>query len=218
MYPRVKGEFDTVRRLLKGASIARFGDGELKFLGGSGYRRQPATVDLTAELRALVHRPNDGCVIGIPTMDPAGAKYENWLRHMGRFCQYFSRGDGNRYYSAFITRPDSAADNLESQEYVDLLSQLWVGRNVVVLSEPTSKLLAFVRETSNVTHIECPRYEAYSMISQFEREIAAAKPDIALLSCGPTATCLANRLAGRGIQAIDIGSIGGMLQRVKGKA
>jgi hypothetical protein len=218
MYPHVKGEFATVSRLLKGSSIARFGDGELKFLCSAGYRRQPANTALTDEMRALVASPNEGCVIGIPTLDPNGPKYENWRRHEGRFVKFFKRGDGNRYYSAFITRPDSAADNIESPEYVDLLSRLWVGRNVVVLSELTSKLLACVRETSNVTHIECPRYEAYAMVNDFERAIVAAKPDVALLSCGPTATCLANRLAGRGVQAIDIGSIGGMLLRVKGKA
>jgi len=34
-----------------------------------------------------------------------------------------------------------------------------------------------------------------------------------LLSCGPTATVLANRLTKYGIQAIDLGSIGGFLQR-----
>jgi hypothetical protein len=218
MYPRVNGEIETVKRLLKGSSIARFGDGELKFLFGNGYRRQPSNRDLTDEIRALVASPNNGCVIGIPTMDPAGPKYENWIRHEQRFTQFFHSGDGRRYYSAFITRPDSAADNIESPEYVDLLSKLWAGRNVVLLSEVTSKLLKCVRDASNVMHIECPRYEAYSMIAQFERAIVSAKPDIALLSCGPTATCLANRLAGRGIQAIDIGSIGGMLMRVKGMA
>jgi hypothetical protein len=37
---------------------------------------------------------------------------------------------------------------------------------------------------------------------------------VALLSCGPTATCLANRLARRGIQGVDMGSVGGMLVRL----
>ena len=220
MYPRVKGEFDTVRRLLKGASIARFGDGELKILEGAGYSREVSNGKLTAEMRMVAAAPNEGCLIAIPTMDPAGPKYRNWLRHEARFCKYFEHGDGEKYYSAFITRPDSAADPLESVEYFELISKLWAGRErVVVLSEPTSKLLTCARAmAASVVHIECPHRSAYSVIDDLERAIVAANPSVALLSCGPTATCLANRLAGRGIQGLDLGSIGGLLVRWMPKA
>ena len=215
MYPSVAGEFETVRHLHAGCSIARFGDGELKILEGNGYAREVSNGKLTAELRMLVAMPNKGCLIAIPTMDPAGPKYRNWLRHEARFCKYFERGDGEKYYSAFITRPDSAADTLESVEYFELISKLWAGRErVVVMSEPTSKLLTCVqRMAASYVHIECPSKSAYSVIDDLERAIVNAKPSIALLSCGPTATCLANRLAGRGIQGLDLGSIGGLLVR-----
>ncbi len=213
MYPRVAGEFETVRRLLDGCSIARFGDGELKILEGKGYVREVQNPKLTKEMRRIIAEPR--CLIGIPTMDPAGPKYDGWLRHLERFRRYVSADDGRSYYSAFITRPDSAADQLESAEYVRLLSALWTGRErVVVLSEPASKLLTFVRATAgSVVHIECPRHGAYSAIDALEAGIRRARPSIALLSCGPTATCLANRLAARGIQAIDLGSVGGLLMR-----
>ena len=215
MYPRVMGEFETVRRLLKGHSIARFGDGELKILEGRGYVREQPNGKLTAEMRMLVSFPHESCIIAIPTMDPAGPKCANWMRHEARFIRYFWKGDGHRYGSAFVTRPDSAADRLESREYFDLISQLWAGRErVVVLSEPTSKLLTCARATaSEVIHLECPRYSAYELIDDFEHAIVALKPTVALLSCGPTATCLAHRLAGRGVQALDLGSIGGLLMR-----
>lgn len=216
MYPRrVMGEFETVRRLLEGRSIARFGDGELKILGGSGYVREDANGALTSEMRGVVRSPAPDCLLGIPTFDQSGPKYTNWLRHETRFCQFFDDADGRTYGSAFITRPDSAADNLESAEYFDLISRLWVGRDrVVVVSEPTSKLLACVKAMNPGTvHIECPRREAYAVIGDLEKAVRRAKPDIALLSCGVTATCLANRLAGRGIQAIDLGSVGGLLLR-----
>jgi hypothetical protein len=215
MYPRVIGEFATVRRLLKGSSIARFGDGELKFLDGKGYIREPVNEKLSAEMRALVDQPNEGCVIGIPTMDPTGPKYaQTWMRHEKRFCRFFKREDGKRYYSAFITRPDSASDPLESKEYCELMARLWIGKeSVVVLSEPDSKLLTCVKQTNDPLHIECPSHYAYALIDDFERAIVAARPNVALLSCGPTATCLANRLAGHGIHAIDMGSVGALLLR-----
>lgn len=215
MYPRVDGEFATVRRLLAGKSIARFGDGELKILGGNGYARETRNGALTTEMRELVRTPHPDCIVAIPTMDPAGPKYTNWLRHHARFCRYFKADDGNEYGSAFITRPDSAADPLESIAYVELISQLWVGRGpVVVMSEPTSKLLTCVRASNpDALHVECPSHAAYSMIDDLEHAIATHRPAVALLSCGPTATCLANRLARRGIQGLDLGSIGGLLCR-----
>jgi hypothetical protein len=37
---------------------------------------------------------------------------------------------------------------------------------------------------------------------------------VTVLSVGPTATVLANRLAARGIQALDLGSAGGFLLRL----
>lgn len=210
----MKGEFATVRRLLKGKSIARFGDGELKILEGREYSREPRNASLTAEMRMVVDRPHPDCLVAIPTMDPVGPKYRNWLRHEKRFCAHVRRGDGHRYYSAFITRPDSAADNLESREYVELISQLWVGRErVVVVSEPCSKLLSCVQAANEVVHIECQSHGAYAEIDNLEQAVTSAAPTVALLSCGPTATCLANRLAGRGIQGVDLGSIGGLLLR-----
>jgi hypothetical protein len=212
MYPRVIGESATVRKLLKGYSIARFGDGELKILDGQGYSREPINGHLTAEMMLGVRESR--CLLGIPTMDPAGPKFASWQRHEQRFCKYFEKGDGERYYSAFITRPDSAAENLESLEYCSLIARLWLNKpDVVVLSEPTSKLLTCVKRAQPVKHIECPSHGAYARIDAFEAEIVAAKPSIALLSCGPTATCLAHRLARKGIQAIDMGSIGGLLMR-----
>lgn len=217
MYPRVLGEFETVRRLLEGKSIARFGDGEIKMIEGRGYVREASNARLAAELRSVISDPAADCLIAIPTMDPAGPKYANWLRHENRFCRYVRDDDGREYYSAFITRPDSAADRIESPEYFDLLSALWAGQGpVVVISERTSKLLTCVQamRSGDVVHIECPRSSAYAEIEELERAVVKAAPSVALLSCGPTATCLANRLARRGIQGIDIGSVGGMLLRL----
>jgi hypothetical protein len=216
VYPRVLGEFETVRLLLEGKSIARFGDGELKILDGRGYSREPTNYRLTQEMLGVIEAPAGGCLIGIPTMDPAGPKYLNWTRHLERFCRYVQADDGRIYGSAFITRPDSAADPIESAEYFELLSTLWAGEGpVVVLSESTNKLLACVRAMRPVVHVECPSRQAYREIDALERAIVKAAPSVALLSCGPTATCLANRLARRGIQGVDLGSVGGMLLRLK---
>lgn len=213
VYPRVVGEFETVKQLIKGRSIARFGDGELKVMDGFSYVRQEVTEALSAELQHVARNKHRKCLIGIPTMDKKGAKYKNWTRHRARFCKYFRRGSGQRFYSSLITRPDSSPW-IECQEYVDLLTQVWRDKTrVIIVSEPGSKLLTAVKRTNDPIHIECPSHGAYDIIDKLEMAVVKELPDVALLSCGVTATCLAHRLASRGIQAIDIGSIGGFLLR-----
>ena len=56
-------------------------------------------------------------------------------------------------------------------------------------------------------------YDAYDHIDDFEKEILTIKPDIALFAAGITATALANRICGHGIQAVDLGRIGAFFQR-----
>ncbi len=215
VYPVVADEFATLRKLAKGKSIARFGDGELKLLEGGEYVREPRNHALTYELRMVVKRRNPDCLVAIPTMDPSGPKASNWSRHEARFCRYFWEGDGRRYYSAFISRPDSAPA-IESAEYVEEMVALWSRRRVAVVAEADSKLLACARRTAgDVFHVECPHERAYAAIDALERAVVAADVSLALLSCGPTATCLANRLATRGVQGLDLGSIGGLLCRWK---
>lgn len=215
MYPPVAGEFETVNAIKTGKSIARFGDGELKVLDGNGYTRElTANPKLTKELRNIAGRPHPDCLVGIPTMDPAGTKYANWKRHKGRFLKYFRAELGIPYYSSLMTRPD-CGPWLETREYYEHVISIWAQKKrIAVVSEPDSKLLIHLRLThTDVVHVECPMYSAYAVIDRLETAVVKAKPDIALLSVGVTATCLAHRLAKRGIQAVDLGSIGGFLLR-----
>ncbi len=214
LYPKVAGEVETVRKICEGFSISRFGDGEVKMIERHVYTRELTPVpDLSRELRDVIENPHPRCLIGIPTMDPKGTKYENWQRHKGRFTKYFHDKDGRSYYSALITRPDCGVW-MESRAYYEEVIRIWADKKrVAIVSEATSKLLSCIRETHEVAHIECPMYGAYATIDHMERQVVKAKPDIALLSFGPTAKCLANRLSEHGIQAVDLGSIGGFLLR-----
>jgi hypothetical protein len=215
-YPRVHGEFETVKKILKGFSIARYGDGEIKVMERHVYTRELEPVPkLANELKRIAAHPHPKCLIGIWTMDPAGTKYENLKRHEARMLKYFNTSTGVTYYSSLITRPDTGAW-LETREYYEHVIQIWQDkRRIAVVSEDDSKLLAYICLThpTGVWHVACPMYGAYSEIERLEREVLEGAPDIALLSCGPTATALAHRLTKHGVQAIDLGSIGGFLLR-----
>ncbi len=215
-WPRVIGEFETIRKIRKGFSISRFGDGELALLDdGKSLRRMRWEPDksLTEELRKIIANPHPKCLVGIPTMDPKGDKYDNWKRHKSRYTDRL-RGYGTKYYSAFISRPDCGTAWLENQEYADAVRSIWRGKRIVLVSEPYSKILTDMRITGeDAKHISCPMYDAHKHRDEYEQAILEIKPDIAILSAGPVATVLPNRMAGHGIQTIDMGSIGGFLQR-----
>ena len=204
-----------MRAVAAGASIARFGDGEFKMIYGAGYVREPPNLRLSTELFETLKAEAPGLLIAIPTMDPAGPKFASWDRHRERFVRIVP--EDATFYSAFVTRPDSAPWILTA-EYLALVESVWAGRRVAIVCHGSNKLLQVVRATARSTvHIGCPFERAYSGIGRLEREVAGAGVDVAVLSVGPTATCLARRLHARGIQALDFGSAGGFLAKLRGR-
>lgn len=215
-YPEhIFDEFETMRLVAAGASIARFGDGELKLMYGASYSHQIGSLEIATELFNVLNDPAPGCLVGIPTLAPHGPKYQNWIRHKLRYEKVIQRE--GPWYSAFVTRPDSAPW-IEDKEYLEIMDSCWRDKRVAVVCESGSKILKAVRMTAGwATHIRCPSYQAYEQIEEFKEAVLAAKVDVAVLSVGVTATCLANRLAGVGQQALDLGSVGAMLLRLHGE-
>lgn len=211
-YPKVAGEFDTIRAVLRGRSLARFGDGELKMAYGAGYSREPGGPKLADELTRIIQHPHRRLLVGIPTLDPCGPKYGNWTRHADRFERLVSRDV--RYVSAFVTRPDSSPW-INTRAYAELVVKLWAGKRAVVVCEPTGSMYKLVKATAlSAKHFVCPRHRAYAQIDDLEHRVFMELPDIAILSAGPTATCLASRLAARGVHAVDLGSAAGFLRKL----
>lgn len=216
-YPKVLGEFDTIDLVLDGYSLGRYGDGELKVLHGAGYSREPANPALTAELREAFLTPHARCLVGVPTMDPAGPKCENWLRHAERFAG--AMVEGQQYVSAFVSRPDSAPW-INSLAYAKRVEHLWAQRRAVVVCEKKGSMIRAVKRSAReAIHVACPRHGAYAVIDRLEAKVLAFAPDVVILSAGPTASCLANRFARQGVHAVDLGSAGGfLLKLLEGKA
>lgn len=212
-YPKVRDEFSTVAKLLEGYSISRFGDGELKIMGGAGYSREPVNAALTNEINQVFQNPPAGLLLGVPTMDQDGPKGKNWLRHQERFMEFMR--PKYQYYSAFISRPDSAPW-IRNPAYALLVERLWLeNHRVAVVCEPDCSILRTVQMSkANVIHIPCPSREAYSKIGELQDAVDRSSAEVAIISAGPTATCLAARLCVMSIQAIDMGSAGGFLSKL----
>lgn len=210
-YLNVMDEFDTIAMALEGMNLARCGDGEAKIASGFGYSREPPNDKLRCEMAELMFEPKPGCLTCIPTFDPQGVKYANWTRHEARFrrlCDQF-----RTYGSAFVSRPDSA-QWIATKAYAVQVQNLWMNKRAVIVCERKGSMFGTVRMTAKkAKHIECPHSLAYAQIDALERAVIDAQPEIAILSAGPTATCLANRLAKK-VHAIDLGSAGRFIARM----
>lgn len=219
-WPSVLSEYPTVALLQSGKSIARFGDGEMKLMAGYDQMREPANAALGKELRRVISGQVDcvaggKCLVGIPSLDEKGPKYLNWVRHQSRFRLYLSP-TVPQYVSAFVSRPDSAPW-IRSKNYAEHVVSLWKNKHAVLVAENGTAIHRLLESTAKkVTLLECKHREAYSEIDLLEQDTlatVAAGAEIAILSCGPTASCLAPRLAPK-VQAIDIGSAGGFLLKM----
>lgn len=212
-YPDVADEFATIAQLAKGYSIARFGDGELKLIYNSGYAREPSNSKLRMELYHVLNSPHARCLAGVwPLRGQQGPKYESLMRHEPRFLGVLSGRVS--YVSSMITRPD-CAPWIHTKEFAESVESLWRGRKAVVVCEKHGSIYKTVHLRAGLTqHVQCPHREAYAQIDLLMAEVLALAPEVVVLSAGPTATCLANRLAGHGIQALDLGSSGRWLGRL----
>jgi hypothetical protein len=212
-YPKVWDEAETLNRLMRGASLARFGDGEIKLMLGGDQLREPKNKRLQAELLAALNIKLPNYIIGIPTMNPEGLKYVFWHKFEARILSILKKRP--EYHSAFITRPDSAPW-IMNRTFVECFRSLWFNKRVTLVAEDSKvKIHKVIHDyAKKLTLVRCPHDEAHASIDVLEDRVVASDPEIAILSAGPTATCLVPRLVRRGIQAIDVGSIGGLLLTV----
>jgi hypothetical protein len=206
----VVSEEATLDAIISGKSIARYGDGELNNLEGKKCVPQLVQPGLAEELREVISAKNKNCIVGIPYISPdmPPEKVRSWTHYMPRFAPFLNKKA--TYYSAFITRPDSAPW-IGTAAYFDKVQSLWKGQEVALVWGGYRSLYPdFLRKTgASKVHSVIVSYEdAYAQIDDIERRVLATGVGKVLLCAGPTATCLAHRLSLRGVQAIDLGHIG----------
>ncbi len=200
-YPHVAGEFETLRQVCAGRSIARYGDGEFKMAAhGAGIKSQNPDEALSQRLREILADSGD-CLVGIPNIHSETPKSEFWSKHL-RFAELLS---DRPYVSSFISRPDSAPW-INTDEYWALLESLWVGEDVTVV-RGSGKSLApeDLIGAGEITDVLCRKQHAYQDYDEILGRIGT--PKRALICLGPTATVLAVDLCRRGVHAIDLGHV-----------
>lgn len=217
-YPRVRSEEETLDAVLGGKSIARYGDGEFKIIFGNGCVSQKYTKALAEEMAYILRAESSRCLVGIPNLDPRSPKIQNWRRYEKRYPTRLNAA--KTYYSAFITRPDSAPW-IYNAAFFDKIASLWRGKDVTLVSGTERSLTPdFMTATgglnTSVYHVPCARRDAYADIDSIEAAVRSAGRETVILCCGPTATCLAWRLH-QHYHAIDLGHVGMFWYDAEGK-
>jgi len=205
-YPLVRGEAETLRRVLAGASLARYGDGEFKHCADQRNVSQVHHPRLSARLREILV-DSGSCMVGIPNRNPeARAAQSEQKRTFWDGYAYVTQWLAPRpYASAFLSRPDSAPW-IDTPEYWAELEQLWRGKEVTLVRGSEKSLTAADLGGADVREILAPRQHAWAGYDALLREIGT--PKRALLCLGPTATVLAVDLCAKGVHAVDLGHVG----------
>jgi hypothetical protein len=216
-YPTVHDELTTVRMVLDGRSLARFGDGEVRLAIGGSAVSQKFSKGLRNELRRIAAQSKTKALVGIPNVNSHTPLFDKcWKNHSQP--KYRALWNQKAYYcSSFITRPDSAPW-INTKEYWTELAGLWVGRAVtlVVGTDATSLTPDNMVGVNSVRVVTGPRRDAYEDINRIEEEIGIFTQGPVLMCLGACATVLAERLAKKGLWAVDIGNVGKFMPRKDG--
>jgi hypothetical protein len=204
-YPNVMSEEDTLEAAISGASLARYGDGELRVALGRKCVSQAADERLARELRDILRTPVKGLIAAIPNTYSATPKRESWER----FSQKgFTTMYGLKTYgSSFITRPDSAPW-IDTPAYWQRVRDLWRDKDVVLaVGDKRSLRSEAMQDARSLRTVWGPTRDAYAEIDRIEAEIGDHRGPV-LMCLGCTATVLAARLCKKGVHGVDIGHIG----------
>jgi hypothetical protein len=209
-WPAVLSEDETLRLVLEGRSLARYGDGEFKICFGGNAKSQKFDPLLAKRLREILKSTPSSCLVGIPNLHEPTKPFWDQFRN-DRTVGLFDMK--RRYASAFVSRPDSAPW-IHRPDYWAQLEKLWKGQ-AVTLVRGSNKSLTFdllTRSAASVNEILCARQHAWADRDELLERIG--RPSRVLLCCGATATVLAADLDARGVHAVDLGHIGMWVKRL----
>lgn len=211
---------DTLKKILHGYSISRYGDGEFELLKGNSIPFQNGSRKLQSELiRLLQNNQNQKLLIAIP---PVFNSLKEFVIGDKIFWRIFMNENRELlkeilikkdYFSSFITRPYLRyKDKTSSEKIFSLWKKVWNKKDVMIIEGNKTFFGVnnnFLNKAKKIRRIILPSRNAYSYMGKVLTfiETIQEKPDLIIIALGPTATVLAAKLTQKGYQAIDIGHL-----------
>ena len=213
---------DTINEIKKGKSIARFGDGEFRWIleKDDTPTFQKNSKELSIRLQDVFKCKNRNLLICIPrnlkdyTNFKATSKWF-WRKFVNEYWKEISPIiDNNRIYgNTNISRFYMDYKNTTiALNKLNNLKSIWEGRNLLIVEGKDTKLGVkndLLDNANSVKRIICPSKNSFERYDEILEKIKEyyKKDDLILIALGPTATILASDLSKMNYQAIDIGHI-----------
>lgn len=206
--------------LEKGASVVRFGDGEMDLVAGRSIVYQDFDPELSARLREIMSmESNERLMICLPDVFTGLERYsidaQNFwsLNHLPHFLEKYKNICRAPWYgSTFISRPYiDLEDKTPSAGYFTKLKQLWQDKDLLIVEGLTSRSGVgndLFDGARSIKRIICPSRNAYSKLEAIKQAVREhADNRLILTMLGPTAKVLVYDLVQEGYRALDIGHI-----------
>ena len=206
--------------LEKGASVVRFGDGEMDLIAGRSIVYQDFDPELSARLREIMSMESDErLMICLPDVFTGLERYsidaQNFwsLNHLPHFLEKYKNICRAPWYgSTFISRPYiDLEDKTPSAGYFTKLKQLWQDKDLLIVEGLTSRSGVgndLFDGARSIKRIICPSRNAYSKLEAIKQAVREhADNRLILTMLGPTAKVLVYDLVQEGYRALDIGHI-----------
>lgn len=205
--------------LSTGCSVARFGDGEMKFIKGGQTWFQGYDPGLAAQLKDILRGGQPNLAVCVPDifgdMDTFSSEDRDyWRRHIARnrgvWYRFMDRS--KPYYDAFISRCYMPyTDKSKAAEYFGKWKKIWSGRDILLVEGEKTRFGVgndLLSRALSVRRILAPNTGAYSLHERLLEEVKKYdNHHLVLIALGPTATVMASELAALGYQAIDVGHL-----------
>ena len=205
--------------LEKGASVVRFGDGEMDLIAGRGIPYQEYDPELSARLREIMAMESDErlmvCLSDVfRGLERYSIDAQNfWKTHLHQhMADYLEICRAPWYGSTFISRPYiDLEDKTPSAGYFAKLKHLWQDKDLLIVEGLTSRSGVgndLFDGARSIKRIICPSRNAYSKLEAIKQAVREHVDNrLILIMLGPTAKILVYDLVQEGYRALDIGHI-----------
>lgn len=228
-----RSEEETVELIRdKGYSLARFGDGEFRWIKNEAdiCMFQSPSRELSTQLSSALNSNRNKLLIGIPKALFTDDEYKIkakffWREYLIKNKTWLKEFLPQITYSnASITRPYLDYKKAVNATYrFNLVKSIWDERNVLIVEGAKTKFGVgndLLSNASSVSRILAPAENAFSNYEEIKNAIKnnAERDTLILLCLGPTATILAADIELEELQIVDIGHLDIEYEWFKAKA
>ena len=204
----ILNEEETIQKLKKGYSLARFGDGEFFkiMLESKGISKlQDFNLVLQKKLFNIFSDPIENLLIGIPSLKYKKPWVKNFHNKFEEFIKDKKCREVSTFVSAFFSRPSLVGK--ATKNYFKLVRSIWKDKHIVIINFNPTLVWHDLFNIDNYNFILIDRRNCFSCYDNILNSCSIYDDSIFLVSAGPTASCLAYDIAKTGRQCIDIGQI-----------